>query len=341
MSPNKKRISMNNVKTFLFSLALCGLSVASAFAQNESDVPLTAEKQKKIINNFADTLAKYYFFQDSVKMIVEELNLVYKNGMFSNITNDSLFAVSITKLIRAKASDNHLGVRYEKGFQPPSPSQMAPRPRDNNAPENPAMTNNRRSPIEFKILENNIGYLKIEMFDEQPVFFDKIDEVFENAKGTKALIVDLSSCRGGSPRGCNYVTSYLLQPNLQLTSIFQLINGNTIEFDSYSSESVKSERYTDKPVFILTGKTTFSAAENFCYDLQVLKRGIIVGVNTIGGANPGRVFPIGDSYSAFIPTGHSYNHITKTNWEGVGIIPDVLTSENEALSKAISLANEK
>jgi len=332
---------MNKVKTFLFSFALCGLSVTSAFAQNGSDLPLTAEKQKKIINSFADTLAKYYFFQDSVKMIVEKLDLAYKDGMFSNITNDSLFAVSLTKFVRTVMPDNHLGVRYEKGLQPTSPNRMEPRPRDNNTPENPAMANNRRNPIEFEILENNIGYLKIAMFDEQPMFFDEIDKVFKNLKETKALIIDLSNCRGGSPRGCNYVTSYLLQPNIKLTSIFHLINGNAVEIESYSLESVKSERYTDKPVFVLTGKMTFSAAENFCYDLQVLKRGIIIGVNTIGGANPGRAFPIGDSYSAFIPTGHSYNHITKTNWEGVGIIPDILTSENDALSKAISLANEK
>ena len=334
---------MNKVKTFLFSFALCGLSVTSVFAQtnNEGNIPLTAEKQKKIINSFADNLAKYYFFQDSVKMIVEKLNLAYENGMFSNITNDSLFAVSITKLVRETVSDNHLGVRYEKGLQMSSPNRMVPRPRDNNVPGNPEMASNRRSPIEFEILENNIGYLKITMFDEQPMFFDEIDKVFENVKETKALIVDLSNCRGGTPIGCNYVKSYLLQPNIRLTSYLWLIDGNVTETDSYSLDRLKSERYTEKPVFVLTGRTTFSAAENFCYDLQVLKRGIIVGVNTKGGANPGRAFPIGDSYSAFIPTGQSYNHITKTNWEGVGIIPDILTSEDEALSKAISLANNK
>ena len=330
---------MNKVKTFLFLFALCGLSVTSTFAQNGSDLPLTPEKQKQIINSFAETLAKNYFFQDSVKMIVEKLDLAYKDGMFSNITDDSLFAVSLTNFVRKVMPDNHLGVRYIKGSQPASPNRMAPIPRDNRAPMNPTMANNRPSPIEFKMLENNIGYLKIDMFDEQPVFFDKIDEVFENEKETKALIIDLSNCRGGSPRGCNYLTSYLIQPNIQLTSILQLMNGNIVEHKSYSLEKVKSERYTNKPVFVITGKTTFSAAENFCYDFQVLKRGTIVGVNTAGGANPGRTFPIGDSYSAFIPFGRSYNHTTKTNWEGVGIIPDILTSENEALSKAISLAN--
>jgi hypothetical protein len=331
---------MNNVKTFLFLLAICGLSITSVFAQT-NNVRLTSEKQKEIISSFSDTLSKYYIFQDSVKMIVEKLDLAYKNGMFDNITDDSLFAVSVTKFVRTVMPDNHLGIRYEKNLQSSPSNRTAPTPRDNSVPINPEMADNRRSPIEFKILENNIGYLKLEMFDDQPMFFNEIDNVFENAKETKALIIDLSQCRGGSPRGCNYVTSYLLQPNIQLTSIFNLINGKVTETESYSLKTLKSQRYADKPVFILTGKMTFSAAENFCYDLQVLKRGTIVGVNTIGGANPGRTFSIGNSYSAFIPFGYSYNHTTKTNWEGVGIIPDILTSENDALSKAIFLANEE
>jgi len=326
---NDKKSRTSIVKVFLFSLALCALSVTNVFAQNEGGMPLTAEKQKQIINNFSDSLTKYYFFQDSAKIIVEKLDLAYKNGVFNEITNDSLFAVNLTQFIRSIVSDNHLGVRYRK-TQPPPPSDVAPRSRDN-----------MPSPIEFKILENNIGYLRINMFDEQPSFYEKFDSVFQNLKETKALIIDLSSCGGGSPRANKYVISHFLQPNTQLTSIFNLRNGNIIETENYSLDDIKSERYTDKPIFIITGKRTFSAAESFCYDLQVLKRATIVGVNTVGGANPGREFRIGDSYVAFIPTGQSLNHITKSNWEGVGIIPDILTSENEALSKAISLANEK
>jgi len=319
---------MNNVKTFLFLLILCGLSVTGVFAQT-NNIQLTSEKQKEIISSFSDSLKKYYFFQDSAKIIAEKLGLAQKNGMFRDITDDSLFAVSVTKFVRTIVSDNHLGIRYRKGLQPPPPI----RPRDE--------TVVRPVPIEFKILENNIGYLKIDMFDEHPSFYQRIDEVFQYLKSTKALIIDLSKCRGGSPRANNYVISHLLPPKTQLTSIFNLRNGSPFEMEIYTFDSVKSERYIDSPVFILTGEMTFSAGESFCYDLQVLKRATVVGVNTKGGANPGREFSLGSSYVAFIPTGQSLNHITKSNWEGVGIIPDILTSENDALQKAISLINEK
>jgi hypothetical protein len=273
MSNNKKKFSTSNVKTFLFLLVFCGLSTSSIFAQTngENDISLTSEKQKEIIRSFSDSLARYYFFQDSAKIIIEKLDLAFENGLFEGITNDSLFAVSLTEFVKTIVSDNHLVIRYKKGYQPPP----APRPRDINT----ETSSNRPVPIEFKILEDNIGYLRIDMFDDHPSFYEKIDEVFQNLKGTKALIIDLSSCRGGSPRANDYVVSHLLQPNIKLTSIFQLINGNIVEFQRYSLENIKSEqRYTDKPVFVITGRTTFSAAESLCYDLQVLERAVVVGV---------------------------------------------------------------
>jgi len=330
---------MKNPKTFLFSLILSSLSVTNVFSQinTEVETKLTSEKQKTIIQNFSDSLTKHYFFQDSAKMIAEKLNFEYNNGAFSEIKDDSLFAVSVTKFVRTIVSDNHLGLKYRKNFQPPMPS----RPRENNPPENQEPAPNSPVPIEFKILENNIGYLKIDMFDEQPSFYEKIGEAFQILKSSNALIIDLSKCRGGSPRANNFLISHLLPPKTQLTSIFNLRNGEPFEFKVFTFDSLKSERYIDKPVFLITGEMTFSSGESFCYDLQVLKRATVVGVNTKGGANPGREFKVGDFYVAFIPTGRSFNHITKSNWEGVGIIPDILVNEEEALVKAIFLANEK
>ncbi|MBS1731538.1 MAG: hypothetical protein JSS67_12300 [Bacteroidetes bacterium] len=75
--------------------------------------------------------------------------------------------------------------------------------------------------------------------------------------------------------------------------------------------------------------------------MQVLKRAKVVGVNTLGGANPEKKFSLGKSFFAFIPTVRSYNPITKTNWEGVGIKPDVLTSEEDALNRAMEIINKE
>src|SRR5207253_6787361 len=96
-----------------------------------------------------------------------------------------------------------------------------------------------------------------------------------------------------------------------------------------------------KDVYVLTSNRTFSAAEGFTYDIQTHKRGMVVGETTGGGANPGRGVPLGDQFSAFIPFGSAYSAITKTNWEGVGVKPDVTVSSDDALKAAQLLALRK
>jgi hypothetical protein len=100
-------------------------------------------------------------------------------------------------------------------------------------------------------------------------------------------------------------------------------------------------RYLDKSVYILTSSSTFSGAEQFAYDLQALKRAQIVGEVTGGGANPGAVDRIDDNFGVFIPVGQTINPVTKTNWEGVGVQPDVATTADLSLKIAQLTALQK
>jgi C-terminal processing protease CtpA/Prc len=87
-------------------------------------------------------------------------------------------------------------------------------------------------------------------------------------------------------------------------------------------------------VYILTSKRTFSAAEEFTYNLKNLKRAIIVGETTGGGAHPGGPSRINEHFAVWIPRGRAINPISKTNWEGTGVEPDVKVSAEEALKTA-------
>src|SRR6185295_17800434 len=94
----------------------------------------------------------------------------------------------------------------------------------------------------------------------------------------------------------------------------------------------------DKPVFVLTSARTFSAAEEFTYNLQARTRATIVGETTGGGAHPGGVASLARGFSAFIPSGRAINPITHTNWEGTGVVPDVRVPADQALDTAQKLA---
>ena len=45
-------------------------------------------------------------------------------------------------------------------------------------------------------------------------------------------------------------------------------------------------------------------------------------------------------FQAFIPTGRAINPITKTNWEGVGIKPEIVVPAEKALDAALSAARK-
>ena len=101
------------------------------------------------------------------------------------------------------------------------------------------------------------------------------------------------------------------------------------------------KKYVGKDVYGLTSKRTFSAAEEFTYNLQTPKRATIVGETTGGGAHPGGPQPINDHFAVWVPSGRAVNPITKTNWEGTGVKPDIEVPAEQALKTAHLAALKK
>jgi C-terminal processing protease CtpA/Prc len=89
---------------------------------------------------------------------------------------------------------------------------------------------------------------------------------------------------------------------------------------------------------VLTSHQTFSGAEEFTNNLKVLKRATVVGEVTGGGAHPVTGHRIDDRFTIGVPFARAINPVTKTNWEGVGVEPDVKVPEAEALTTAQALA---
>jgi C-terminal processing protease CtpA/Prc len=94
------------------------------------------------------------------------------------------------------------------------------------------------------------------------------------------------------------------------------------------------------PIYILTSKTTFSAGEEFTYDLQSQKRATIIGETTGGGAHPVRPFSVSNGFVANIPFARAINPVTKTNWETIGVKPDVAVPMDQALDVALKMIGE-
>ena len=94
-------------------------------------------------------------------------------------------------------------------------------------------------------------------------------------------------------------------------------------------------------MFVLVSPATFSGGEELAYDIQAFKRGVIIGSVTGGGANPTGGVPIGHQFVASIPNASAVNAVTGTNWEGVGVKPDVAVAPENALNEAHKLALQR
>jgi len=135
-----------------------------------------------------------------------------------------------------------------------------------------------------------------------------------------------------------YLCSFFFDEKVHLNSLYWRQGEVTTDF--WTLDKINGERMPEVPLFVLTSDRTFSAAEEFSYNMQTQKRATLVGQTTGGGANPGQMVRLNKELGVFIPTGRAINPITKTNWEGVGVIPEVKVSPEETLDKAHELARE-
>jgi C-terminal processing protease CtpA/Prc len=90
-------------------------------------------------------------------------------------------------------------------------------------------------------------------------------------------------------------------------------------------------KYLDKQVYVLTDRRTFSAGEAAAYHLQAFGRAKIVGDTTGGGAHRVVGAEVNDRFVLFVPITRPTNVKTGTDWEGVGVIPDMPVNPERAL----------
>ncbi len=158
--------------------------------------------------------------------------------------------------------------------------------------------------------------------------------------GTRALIIDLRDNGGGSPAMVTFIASYLFTDSTHLNDLWDRKTGETTQF--WTNPHAPGRHFGSiKPVYVLTSSHTFSGAEEFSYDLQAQKRATIVGETTGGGAHPVSGHRIDDHFIIGVPGARAINPITHTNWEGVGVVPDVRVPASNALAVAEKLAAGK
>jgi len=311
-------------------LLLAPLAVAVAQI-NPPAVPIDAAARKSVVESLGKQMQVNYVFPVVAGKVATELSTNVSRGAYNGSKTTDVFAKTLTADLAKAGQDRHLRVLYDPTFKAG--------PDDQKTPTQEEVDETRKFVLQdgFGIakverLPGNVGYLDLREFPPAEFVTGAYASAMNLLSGTDALILDLRRNGGGDPAAVAAFLSYFFieGDSRHLNDLYWRHDNST---QQYWTMPVAGARYT-KPVYVLTSAYTFSGGEECAYDFQTQKRATLVGQTTGGGANPGGAFSLGHGFVAFIPTGRAINPITKTNWEHVGVKPDVMVPSADAMKTA-------
>lgn len=291
--------------------------------------PVDKARKLQIIDSVTTKVNERYIFPEVAKKMEAFVRKQFKSGAYDKATDLPEFLSRLSMDMREVSKDGHFGIAYE-----PDPPTMS----DSITPEMIAAEKeeHRRNNYGFDkigILPGNIGYIKFDGFSPAEWGGQAAAAALAFVENTDAVIFDLRENGGGEPSMIQFISSYLFDQPTHLNSFAERGSDSIQQF--WTSAFIPGKRMPDVPVYILTSKRTFSAAEEFTYNLKNLKRAKIVGETTGGGAHPvGPYFFKDLKVVVMIPYARAINPITGDNWEGKGVEPDIAVPANEALFAA-------
>jgi len=325
------------------SIALAAFMLAAVVAMaqqpEQPDLTIDAATRTQVIDGILKRLNDSYVFPEVAKKMEQSIQERVSKKEYDQITSAKEFATKLTNDLQEVSHDKHLRVRYSNKPIPERGPRREPTAAEREQ-EKRDLTWMNHGFSKVERLRGNIGYLEFFNFMDAELGADTVAAAMNFINGTQALIIDMRNNGGGNPEMVALVCSYLFGPEpVHLNDLYWREGNRTDEF--WTKKELAGKRYLNKDVYVLTSKRTFSGAEEFTYNLKNLKRAIIVGETTGGGAHPGGGFRLNEHFGMFVPTGRAINPITKTNWEGTGVTPDVAVPADQALLTARIMALKK
>ncbi len=300
---------------------------------------IDAATRTAVIDGAAKMLTDFYVFLEIAAKMAQALHDHQSRHDYDAITSASQLADTLTSHLREVSHDKHLRVVYSAMPLPSGPPPGPPPPEE--IARMRAMMASRNFGFEkVERLTGNIGYLDLRGFIPPNMSGETVAAAMAFLANTDAVIIDLRQNGGGTPDAVALIASYLFAgPPVHLNDIYDRGSNSTRQF--WTLPYVPGKRLDGKDVYVLTSTRTFSAAEDFTYGLKNLKRATIVGEVTGGGAHPGGPHKISEHFGINVPSGRSISPITQTDWEGVGIEPDIKVPAAQALATAHLKALDK
>jgi hypothetical protein len=287
-------------------------------------------EQKSVIDTLLSLVESHYVYSDVAKKMTAYVRNRQQQHAYDTITRGESLARMLTNDLLSISHDGHLGVEYSPEVIPAETPQSPPSQQVIDEFRQQGVNDNFGF-RKLEILEGNIGYLKLNVFWPAEWIKETTTGAMTFLMNCDAIILDLRDNHGFA-NGVLLVESYFFNEETHMSDYINRDDGTSRQ--AWTMLTVPGPKLSDKRLYILVSHNTFSAGEDFTYNMQAQKRAIVVGEVTGGGAHGTRSYRLNDHFSANIPHVYSINPITHTDWEGKGVQPDITVNKEDALRTA-------
>lgn len=280
-------------------------------------------------------LTELYVFPEVAEQVVAVLRRRLADGAYRDITDDERFAAAVTEDLQSVNGDRHLRLLHSVEEIPEH--------------DTPDIEDDERYRLDAALAGH--GVAKVERLAGNVALLDLTKLFPAHISGGAAcaamnlvadadvLLLDLRANTGGDPAMVALLCSYLFDEPTHLNDLYFRPDDRTVQF--WTLPHVPGPRFgATKPVYVLTSAITFSGGEELCNNLRELERATLVGETTRGGANPGGRRRVDAHLMSSVPSGRAINPISKSNWEGIGVLPHIEVPAEQAFDTAYRLALE-
>lgn len=294
----------------------------------QANTALSPAERAASIDGVIRILNEQYVFPDTALKVSEVLLQQEQSGALAEVTTQTQFVEKVGALMRQHSGDGHLSlaISAEQGGVSHRLVETEERKTNNFAFE------------QARILPGNVGYLKLHKFWQAEEAHKVGHAALVFLSHSDHIVIDLRDSGGGSPELVQYLISHFVPEGTLLWEVFDRNGKSTEQVRSLAVPD--SELLKTKPLYILQSQNLVSAGEFFSYTLQQLGRAVVIGETSAGLAHYTGAAQVNDWLFVRIPMFRPVNPVTGTNFEGVGVEPNISVPAEMALYTALRVVNK-
>ena len=322
---------------------LSALSIVCASGAFAEAPGISRDEKGAVIASLDSAVNANYPFPDIARKIAPVLQERLKKGDYDSATTKAEFASKLTDDLLKVSGDLHFLVGVDAKWIAEVKAKANPALKAKiRKEESSTLEETNFGFDEVARLKGNIGYIRFSYFADPELAYDTAASVMRFVGNTDAVIIDLRYNNGGHLEMAQFLASYFFssEKDQLLFDYYYNEDGKRIQRGQWVLPGLPGKRMVDKPVYILTGSTSFSSAEWFSYAMKKLGRATLIGERTAGGAHPVARKPLNDDFFVQVPIGQIQDPVDHGDFEGAGVQPDIPSPSIRALPLAHKLALE-